>query len=126
MDAGGTITRIATVNYPENGLRDGLELLLDPTFLVTEDGEIQYANRTAPLAFGIRRSPGRCGSFDEKTGLAFQPDATPLDMVNRRAMVETQIDSDLDVIAGRHVMVMTGVSFRAAAYYVVMLRAIDG
>ncbi len=125
IDASGDITGFVAANIPDNELRAGLEMIVDPVFVTDRDGIVQYFNDAASDYFAI--APGQRRSLNSLTRLDIGDVPAPEVLLARHEVVER-----LDLVERKGgVMDRLAVSISAAehrgqAYYVLLLRGIAG
>ena len=119
----GKITGFIALNVPENELRAGLELMIDPVMVVTEDEKIVYANRAAQAMFklpAVRREE----AFELITGMELNPCCSPVEMLARHHVEDSVQLTIRDTIVERLVMTVSAAQYKDTAYYVVVMRLI--
>lgn len=122
-DDTGKTTGFLALNVPENELRAGLELMIDPVMVVSRDEKIVYANRAAQTMFNLP-SIRQDEAFNQATGMSLEVHRTPLEMLAQHR-VEDSVQLTLrDTIVERLVMTVSAAQYKDTAYYVVVLRLI--
>jgi PAS domain-containing protein len=121
-DAGET-TGFLALNVPENELRAGLELMIDPVMVVTEDEKIVYANRAAQTMFKLP-SVRREEAFEPTTGMALNPCCSPVEMLAAHRIDDSVQLTIREAIVERLVMTLSAAQYKDTAYYVVVMRLI--
>ncbi|NNJ66610.1 MAG: PAS domain-containing protein [Boseongicola sp.] len=122
-DDTGKTTGFLALNVPENELRAGLELMIDPVMVVSEDEKIVYANRAAQAMFklpAVRRDE----AFQQATGMPLDVHRTPLEMLAQHRVEDSVQLTIRDTIVERLVMTVSAAQYKDTAYYVVVMRLI--
>lgn len=119
----GDTTGFLALNVPENELRAGLELMIDPVMVVTEDERIVYANRAAQTMFKLP-SVRRQEAFEPTTGMALNPCCSPVEMLAQHRIDDSVQLTIRDTIVERLVMTLSAAQYKDTAYYVVVMRLI--
>jgi PAS domain-containing protein len=122
-DSNGKIARFIVINVPDNELRTGLELMVDPVFVVTAEEKITYANRAAKTLFNLSQSRPN-GDFEQTTGLALDARLSPTEMLSQHRIDDTVQLTIRDTIVERLVMTVSATQHRGTAFYVVVMRMI--
>lgn len=121
---GGEVTRFLVMNVPENELRVGLELMVDPVLVLDRDRRIVFANRTARKVFRMARfRPGQ-DEFTGVTGIELGTATSPDEMLARDRVDDSVQLLVRDSIAERLVMTVSAAQHRGLAFYVVVMRLI--
>ncbi|MBT8458253.1 MAG: PAS domain-containing protein [Boseongicola sp.] len=119
----GEITGFIALNVPENELRAGLELMIDPVMVVTEDEKIVYANRSAQAMFKLP-TVRRDEAFEPTTGMALNPCCSPVEMLAAHRIEDSVQLTIREAIVERLVMTVSAAQYKDTAYYVVVMRLI--
>lgn len=111
------------LNVPDNELRTGLELMVDPVMVVTADEKIVYANRAAQAMFKLptvrREEP-----FEPITGMSLNVSHSPVEMLAKHRIEDSVQLTIRDTIVERLVMTVSAAQYKDTAYYVVVMRLI--
>lgn len=121
-DAGET-TGFLALNVPENELRAGLELMIDPVMVLTADEKIVYANRAAQAMFklpAVRHDE----AFEPITGMSLNVPHSPVEMLAKHRVEDSVQLTIRDTIVERLVMTVSAAQYKDTAYYVVVMRLI--
>jgi len=119
----GVVTDFLALNVPENELRAGLELMVDPVMVLTEDQKIVYANRSAQAMFELP-AVRRHEAFEPATGISLNTHRTPLELLTQHRIEDSVQLTIRDTIVERLVMTVSAAQYKDTAYYVVVLRLI--
>ncbi|MEK6215894.1 MAG: PAS domain-containing protein, partial [Boseongicola sp.] len=122
-DIDGKISRFLVLNVPDNELRTGLELMVDPVFVLTPDERIIFTNRAAKTLFNIT-GPPQSTDFGQTTGLELDARLSPAEMLSQHRIDDTVQLTIRDTIVERLVMTVSATQHRGAAFYVVVMRMI--
>lgn len=122
MDDAGRIVGMIGVNFPENNLRDGLELLIDPVFITDTEQRVVFANRTARMLFGLPKSTVLGHNLFDLTGIRLPPDLDPMAYLGRRSVHDRIEVTEIDGVCERFAMTMTSALFRSDAYFILVVR----
>jgi PAS domain-containing protein len=119
---GSEVAAFAVLNLPENELRTGLELMVDPVFVADRDQVVHYANGAAREMFGIRSNRMADRTLRQLTGIGFEALPGPSDMLARRQVCESTELHLAGGIAERLISTVSAAEYRGEAYHVVVLR----
>ena len=122
-DSNGKVARFLVLNVLDNELRTGLELMVDPVFVLTPEEKIIYANRAAKTLFNITGSP-KSADFGQTTGLELDARLSPAEMLSQHRVDDTVQLTIRDNIFERLVMTVSATQHRGTAFYVVVMRII--
>ena len=124
VDDAGRVIRFAAVNIPENELRAGLELMVDPVFVLDAAQGIQYSNQAARRFFGVTSPRPAPATLKDVTGIAVPPGLDPAQLMTTGESVDS-IELALNgVIVERLVMTVSATQNRGQGYFVVVMRLI--
>lgn len=121
---GGEVTRILVLNVPDNELRAGLELIVDPVFVIGTDRQVIYANRAAQSLFGLPAVPERGATLETATGIPLDVHETAEELLSTRQVVESVQLVGKGSVMERLVMTVSAAPHRGQAFYVVVMRMI--
>ena len=124
FDGNGVVTQFAVLNIPDNELRVGLELMVDPVFVLTEDKTILYANRAAHSLFSLDTPLDRTQTLAKLTGISLGVSMSAADMLSRRVVEDSVQLALCGAIAERLVMTVSAAQHRGHAFYVAVMRMI--
>jgi PAS domain-containing protein len=119
----GAVTGFLALNVPENELRAGLELMIDPVMVVTEDKKVVYANRAAQTMFDlpvVRRDE----AFEPATGMPLNAPYSPVEMLAQHRVEDSVQLTIRGAIVERLVVTVSAAQYKDTAYYVVVMRLI--
>ncbi len=119
----GEISGFIALNVPENELRAGLELMVDPVLVVSEDQKIVYANRAAQTMFGLP-SVRRDEDFEPATGIPLSTHRSPVELLSHHLIEDSVQLTIRETIVERLVMTVSAAQYKDSAYYVVVMRMI--
>lgn len=123
-DAGREVTGFLAINLPENELRVGLELMVDPVFVLDGEGRAHYANRAAQAMFGFGPDRVNGATLEALTGIALDAGLSPADMYARQAVQDSVQLALRGSIAERLLMTVSAAQHRNHAFYIVVMRLI--
>ena len=123
-DGSGRIVRFLVLNVPDNELRTGLELMVDPVFVLTREQDLLYANRAAQTLFKLRptRTPGE--TLEQATGIVLDTPLCPEEMLSKHRVEDSVQLTIREAIVERLVMTVSAAQHRGHAFYVVVMRLI--
>lgn len=122
--SGEDATHFAVANVPENELRIGLDLMVDPVFVCAEDQGIQYANTAAHRMFPmVEKSPPR-SSLRTITGIDLGALPAPGEMVAQQMSHDSIELIDNGAIVERLVTTVSATEHRGQSFYIVVMRLI--
>lgn len=123
-DDGEEVTQFAVINLPENELRAGLELMVDPVFVLDAEQTVQYANRSARRMFGIDASNMVDSALKDLTTIDLDLPRSPGEMLAHE-FTEDSVQLYLrDDVAERLVTTVSAAEHRGTAFYIVVMRLI--
>ena len=122
-DRRGKIARFLVLNIPDNELRSGLDLMVDPVFVLTSEKTVVYANRPAKKLFKLEQTPQNA-DFEQLTGLTLDARLSPAEMLSQHRVDDTVQLAVRDAIVERIVMTVSATQHRGCAFYVVVMRKI--
>ena len=123
-DAEGRIIRFLVLNVPDNELRAGLELMVDPVFVLTADEKVLYANRAAQTLFGAASHQSAPETFSALTNVPLDIALSPDEMLSQHRVEDSVQLTIREDIVERLVMTVSAAQHKGAAYYVVVMRMI--
>ena len=118
----GTISRFLAMNVPENELSTGLELLVDPVFVINEDRHVVFCNEAAQTLFRLPRKLEAEKELSDLTGIALDTSMSPSEMLKSRRREDTTELALRGAIVERLVVTTSAAQLRGKAYYVVVMR----
>ena len=124
-DGNGRVTGFAVLNLPENGLRAGLELIMDPVFVVEEAGRVRFTNAAAREAYDAAALAGGSSDFTRVTGIPLPDDETPFSLHRRQIHLRTTELVDRGGMIERVAMTVSTVEHRGGCFSVIQLRSAD-
>ena len=124
FDDAGEVARILVLNVPDNELRAGLELMVDPVFVLRADESIVYANRAAQNVFRFSAAEAMGQSLEAASGVPLELGWAPEDMLSQHKVDDSVRLTIRDGIVERLVMTVSATQHRDAAFYVVVMRLI--
>ncbi len=117
-----TPKRLIALNTAENELRAGLELLVDPVFVMDENRVVHYANRSARLLFGISKRPDAKATLSEMTGFDLDLAMSPTEMLGQRRVLRDVEMTVLQNVIHRFAVTVSPAMHRQSVFYVVVCR----
>lgn len=123
FDDDGDVSRILVLNVPDNELRAGLELMVDPVFVLRADETVVYCNRAAQSLFAIKGA-GRNASLENLTGIPLEIATSPEVMLSQHKVEDSVRLTIRQAIVERLVMTVSATQYRDDAFYVVVMRLI--
>ena len=124
FDDAGEVARILVLNVPDNELRAGLELMVDPVFVLRGDESIVYANRAAQNVFRFTQREAIGHSLEAATGVPLELGWAPEDMLSQHKIDDSVRLTIRGGIVERLVMTVSATQHRNEAFYVVVMRLI--
>ena len=121
---GAEVRGFVVVNAPENAFRAGLEVISDPVFLLDEDLNVLFANRTAQRVFPQSASTGQERSLFAMTGITLRPKQGPIEMASTRSILDDVHISIDKAIAEQFQVALSATFFHNRAFYVLQVRAL--
>lgn len=122
-DDSESVSRILVLNVPDNELRAGLELMVDPVFVLRGDESTVYYNRAAQILFGIQSDASR-RTLEDLTGIPLEIRHSPEDMLSQHKIEDSVRLTIREAIVERLVMTVSATQHRDEAFYVVVMRLI--
>ena len=123
FDDEGHVSRILVLNVPDNELRAGLELMVDPVFVLRADETVVYVNRAAKSLFHITDKTST-GTLETLTGIPLETLHSPDAMLSQHKIEDSVRLTIRDAIVERLVMTVSATQHRDEASYVVAMRLI--
>lgn len=123
-DENGVPTRILVLNVPDNELRVGLELMVDPVMVLAADETIVYSNRAAQSLFSIPAERKGADKFTDVTNIELDVGQSPSEMLRQHRVDDSVQLTIRDAIVERLVMTVSATHHRGTAFYVVVMRMI--
>lgn len=120
----GSITRLAALNIPENDLSVGLELMIDPVFVVDHDHMVLCSNKAARGMFGFPPILSRAQTLEKLTGIGLNVPASPEELLAQNRVLDSIELAPNGSIMERLVMTVSAAEHRGQAIYVVVMRMI--
>ncbi|MEL6169349.1 MAG: hypothetical protein AAFR35_11700 [Pseudomonadota bacterium] len=121
----GEVVRLASLTLAEDPLTQGLELMLDPVFIVDDRLQVRWGNRPARLLTGLRNGRGVSVDFTGLTGVILDPDVAPCELLGRRIVPPRTQVANLDGGVQACAPVVSGILHRDESFYLVTLRPDD-
>lgn len=121
-ESGDGVAAFAVLNLPENELRTGLELMVDPVFVADADNVVHYANGAAREMFGIASTRAAEATLKQLTGIGFASLPPPDEMLARREVREATELLVAGGIAERLISTVSAAEYRGQAFHVIALR----
>jgi len=123
LDGAGDITTFAVALVPDNELRAGLEMIVDPVFVTDGDGLVQYYNDAASCFFDI--ASGQRRPLAALTGFDIEGLPAPEILLTRREIVERlELVERRGGIMDRLAISVSAAEHRGRAFYVFLLRTV--
>lgn len=119
----GDVAKFVALNYPENALRAGLEVIPDPVFVADNDMVVCFANRAARSAFSL--SPRRSGLpmlpdiIGTRLMLPYAPSKMLESGIVENRIVHLRIGNSLE---DDFLVTVSAASHAERAFYIVMVR----
>ncbi len=111
-------------NIPDNELRAGLEMIIDPVIVSDGDGFIQYMNSAALQNF--RTPPDLPNRLKYVTGLSLYGFVPPEVLLARREVIERlELLENKSGLMERVSVSISAAEHRGQAYYVILIRLLD-
>ncbi len=118
------VTGFVAVNIPDNELRAGLEMIVDPVIVTNRDREVQYANSAAHQFFRI--TPGENQKLRQAIGLSLGEVTPPEVLLIRREVIERlELVEHKSGLMDRVALSISAAEHRGQAYYVLHVRPVD-
>ncbi|MEL6645383.1 MAG: PAS domain-containing protein [Pseudomonadota bacterium] len=117
-----TVEGFAVANLPENDLRAGLELMVDPVFVLDADQQVHFANRSAHKFFGIETHGTQGATLRDLTGIGLETAQSPEELLSAGAHEDTIELTLRGGIAERLVMTLSAAEHRGTALYIAVMR----
>ena len=123
VDGTGEVRRIAVANVAENELRAGLDLLVDPVFVLDRDELILYANPAAKRYFRVSPHSIAPARLHDVTGISLDDVPNPDHMLTQGDPVERIELVDRGGLLERLSVTVSSARHRGRAYHIVVMRA---
>lgn len=120
----GDVTRLLTINVPDNEFQVGLELLVDPVFVVRADGSVIYSNRAARMMFNAPVGNGHDATLSDLTGIGLDMPDSPEDLLSQNRVIDSLVLAPRGSIMERLAMTVSAAEHRGQAFFVVVMRTI--
>lgn len=120
----GAPQRLLVLNLPDNELKVGLELMVDPVFVMTADRSIIYTNRAARLMFRIEGHPAPEATLEDLTGIEFDLCESAEELLGQNKVVDSLVLAPRGDMMERLAMTISAAEHRGQAFYVVIIRTI--
>jgi len=120
---GATVTRFAVMAVPENTLRAGLDLIVDPVFVLDDAQVIHYRNRSAEGLFetgGVDPEGGT--TLKDVTGITVEVGITPSELLTRGEAIELVELVPRGGLLERMAVTVSATQHRGRAFYIVVMR----
>jgi len=122
LDDKGQVDRLAVANVAENELRAGLDLLLDPVFVLDEAARVLYANPAAQRYFRLASPDAGRITLPELTGIELS-DAPPAEhLLSTGDTFDRLVLARQGSIMERLSMSVSATQHHGRPYFVVMMR----
>ncbi len=120
---GATVTRFAVMAVPENTLRAGLDLVVDPVFVLDDAQVIHYRNRSAEGLFAADGvDPVGGATLKDVTGISVDVDIPPAELLTRGEAIELVELVPRGGILERMAVTVSATQHRGRAFYIVVMR----
>ncbi|NRA98663.1 MAG: hypothetical protein HRU32_02410 [Rhodobacteraceae bacterium] len=119
---GDKVTHFAVANVPENELKTGLDLMVDPVFLCSADQQIHYANKAALEFFSEVPRAVNAGHLARITGISLAHLPGPDEMVARQVSQDSIELVSRGAIVERLEMTVSAATHRGESFYIVVMR----
>lgn len=123
-DTAGGVTGFAVANVPENALRAGLDLMVDPVFVLDDVQVVHYANRAAQTVFFPDRQIAAGDTLHGITGIALEIGMTPTELLAHGDQIDSIELFPRGAIVERLVTTVSATQHRGRAFYIVVMRLI--
>lgn len=125
FDRNDTVVKFVAVNYPENALRAGLEIIPDPIMIVDAQMVVRFANMSAREAFGKAHHWAGPKPLADYIGCGLRLDHTPGEMLQTDT-VDNQIVSLRigQALADDFLITISATNYGGNAFYVIMVRPV--
>ncbi len=124
VEPSGAVTGFVGASVPENELRAGLEMIVDPVIVTDRAAQVLYANAAAHQFF--RLSPGPLPDLGTMTGLDLKGLKPPEVLLARREVVERlELTQHASGLMDRVALSISAAEHRGHAYYVMQVRPLD-
>lgn len=116
-------TGFVVIAIPENTFRAGLDLILDPVFVLDDAQVVRYCNRAARRSFKQTSGGCACGiTLRDATGIALDIGMTPTEVLARGEPVELVELLPKGGIVERVALTVSATQHRGHAFHVVVMR----
>lgn len=123
-DKVGGVTGFVVANVPENALRAGLELMVDPVFVLDDAQVIHYANRAAQMVFFKDQQIASGDTLHGITGISLEIGMTPTELLAQGDPIDSIELFPRGAIVERLVTTVSATQHRGRAFYIVVMRLI--
>ena len=123
-DEAGSISHLLALNVPDNELSVGLELMIDPVFVVDQDRKVLFSNRAGRKMFNIPLTLPREHTLDMLTGIDLDCSESPEDLLSQNRVIDSVELTRNGSIMERLVMTVSAAEHRGQAFYVVVMRMV--
>lgn len=124
FDDTGHVRRIAVANVAENELRAGLDLIVDPVFVLDRDQTILYANPAAQRFFRVSPKAIAPAHLHDMTGISLDGILTPDQMLARGEVMDRIELTNRGGLIERLALTVSAAQHRGRAYHVAIMRVI--
>lgn len=122
-DALTRVTGFVVIAIPENTFRAGLDLILDPVFVLDDAQVVRYCNRAARRAFTQASGSCTCGiTLQDATGIALDLGMTPTEVLARGEPIELVELLPKAGLVERVAITVSATQHRGHAFHVVVMR----
>jgi PAS domain-containing protein len=120
---GETVTRFAVMAIPENTLRKGLDLMVDPVFVLDDAQVIHHCNRAAEAQFGSGALTHDAGTtLSDVTGITLEIVPTPAELLTRGEAIDLVELVPRGGILERMAVTVSATQHRGRAFFIVVMR----
>ncbi|MGI1663472.1 hypothetical protein ACRDNQ_14630 [Palleronia sp. KMU-117] len=117
------VTGFLVMAIPENTFRAGLDLILDPVFVLDDAQVVRYCNRAARHTFAQTSGSCACGiTLHGATGIALDLRMTPTEVLARGETLELVELLPKAGLIERVAITVSATQHRGHAFYVVVMR----
>ena len=120
----GDVTRLLTINVPDNEFQVGLELMVDPVFVVRADNSVIYSNRAARMMFNVPGGYGNHATISDLTGIDLDFPESAEDLLSQNRVIDSLVLAPRGSIMERLAMTISAAEHRGQAFFVVVMRTI--
>lgn len=124
VDDDHNVVQLAVANVAENELRAGLDLILDPVFVLDENETIRYANPAAQRFFRFAMLDIDASTMRDLTGISLDLNVSAEHLLTCGEAIDRIVLADQGSLMERLSMTVSAAQHRGNSYYVVIMRPI--